>query len=69
MYVHEDHRGKGVNKLIIDALLRWCMERNVFEIRLDVYDENTQAIHAYEKVGFKKHMINMRLNIENLDLK
>ncbi len=69
MFVSETHRGLGLNKMIIDTLLKWCKARNIFEIRLDVYDDNTPAIKAYEKVGFKKHMINMRLDIENLDLK
>jgi len=68
MYVSEDHRGKQLNKHIIDALLQWCKSRNIFEIRLDVYDDNFPALSAYQKVGFKKHMINMRLDIENLDL-
>ena len=68
MYVSEDHRGKQLNKYIIDALMQWCKSRNIFEIRLDVYDDNIPALSAYQKVGFKKHMINMRLDIENLDL-
>ena len=67
MYVSEAHRGKQLNKLIIDALLKWCKARKVLEIRLDVYQDNLSAIQAYEKVGFKKHMINMRLDIENID--
>lgn len=68
MFVPNEYRGKGLNKLIIDALFQWCKERNIFEIRLDVYDKNPSAIRAYEKVGFKKHMINMRLDIEDLDI-
>ena len=68
MFVPEEYRGLGYNKLIVDALLKWCKERDIFEIRLDVYDDNISAIRAYEKVGFKKHMINMRLDIENLEL-
>ncbi|GAA3635647.1 GNAT family N-acetyltransferase [Flavivirga jejuensis] len=68
MFVSEIHRGKRLNKMIIDALLKWCKARNIFEIRLDVYEDNIPAIKAYEKTGFKKHMINMRLDIENLDL-
>jgi len=67
MFVPKDQRGKGANKLIIDALLKWCKERDVFEIRLDVYDVNLPAIKAYEKVGFKKHLINMRLNLQDLE--
>ena len=62
MYVAEAHRGKGLNKRIIDALIQWCKDKGVFEIRLDVYQENPKAIKAYEKAGFKKHMITMRLD-------
>ena len=65
MFVPEDHRGNGYNKLIIEALLDWCKNRGVNEIRLDVYDVNHPAIRAYEKAGFKKHLINMRLNLED----
>lgn len=68
MYVEKLHRGKGVNKLIIANLLKWCKQKNIFEIRLDVYDDNLPAIQAYEKAGFKKHLINMRLNIQNLEV-
>ena len=67
MFVPEEHRGKGLNKLIMNVLLKWCKARNIHEIRLDVYDTNPSAIRAYEKIGFTKHMINMRLDIENLD--
>ena len=63
MFVPEDFRGRGYNKLILDALFKWCKERNVFEIRLDVYDENEAAVKAYAKAGFKKNMVNMRMNI------
>lgn len=63
MFVKEEFRGRGFNKLILDALMSWCKERGVFEIRLDVYDMNQAALRAYEKAGFKKHLINMRINI------
>jgi len=65
MFVPEVHRGKGYNKLIMDALINWCKERNIFEIRLDVYDVNHAAIRAYEKVGLKKHLITMRMNLND----
>ena len=61
MYTDVNHRGKGVNAKIIAALKKWCNLQNVFEIRLDVYNENASAIKAYEKAGFKKHLINMRM--------
>ncbi len=63
MFVPEIHRGNGYNRLIMDALISWCKERNVNELRLDVYDVNDPALRAYEKAGFKKHLINMRLDL------
>jgi len=68
MFVEPAYRGKGVNKLITDALLQWCKERKVYEIRLDVYDTNPAALRAYEKAGFKKNLINMRLDITHRDV-
>ena len=66
MYVDEAHRGQGLNKLLIDALIQWCQDRKVDEIRLDVYQDNPSAIRAYEKAGFKKHLITMRLDARDL---
>lgn len=63
MYTDPAHRGKGVNKLIIEALKQWSLSRNIEEMRLEVYFENGSAIHAYEKTGFIKHMITMRMGI------
>lgn len=61
MYTQSDFRGKGVNKKIIDGLKKWSYSKGLKEIRLTVYNDNDGAIRAYEKVGFKKHLIEMRL--------
>jgi GNAT superfamily N-acetyltransferase len=63
MFTHPDHRGKGVNTLVIEALSKWIRSQDIFEMRLDVYNDNPSAIRAYEKVGFKKHLINMRIGL------
>ncbi len=63
MYVHPEHRGKGINKKIIEALKQWGHSLNITELRLDVYNNNLGAIKAYEKVGFTKHMIQMRMGV------
>ena len=65
MFVDRLHRGKGVNKLIIDALKDWAAAQDITEFRLEVYNENDPAIKAYEKVGFKKHMITMRMGLDD----
>ncbi len=63
MFVAPEHRGKGINKEIIEHLSSWAKTKQIFELRLDVYDGNDSAISAYEKAGFTKHLINMRLDI------
>jgi GNAT superfamily N-acetyltransferase len=65
MYVKANQRGKGVNKLIIDALKEWATAQNITEFRLEVYNDNLPAIKAYEKVGFKKHLITMRMGLDD----
>ena len=66
MFVPEEHRGTGLNGLIVEKLIDWCRQRGLNEIRLDVYTVNEPAIRAYEKAGFKKHLITMRLNTDDL---
>jgi len=61
MFTKPEFRGKGVNKLIVDELRNWSISNGFKEIRLTVYDDNPAALKAYEKVGFKKHLIEMRL--------
>jgi len=61
MYTLSEYRGKGVNTKIIEELKQWSNSKGLKEIRLTVYDENIGAIKAYEKAGFKKHIIEMRL--------
>lgn len=64
MYVVPQHRGKGINKMIVDALAAWAASQNITELRLDVYHANEPAIRAYEKCGFAKHMIAMRMGLK-----
>ena len=60
MYVKPEYRGKGVNQKIIESLQQWSLEKDITELRLQVYSENTTAIKAYEKAGFSKLIVEMR---------
>lgn len=60
MFVEPAYRGQGVNRLIIEKLIEWSHQKGLKEIRLQVYSENLPAIKAYEKVGFKKILTEMR---------
>lgn len=63
MYTVPKHRGKGFNQLILQALTDWSRGRGITELRLEVYQDNQSAIRSYEKAGFSKHMIEMRMGI------
>ncbi|MHA4844697.1 GNAT family N-acetyltransferase [Flavitalea antarctica] len=67
MFVVEEYRGQGINKRIVADLQKWALSKNINELRLEVYYPNSAAIRAYEKIGFSKHMIEMRLPIAGDD--
>ncbi|HKX82972.1 MAG TPA: GNAT family N-acetyltransferase [Pyrinomonadaceae bacterium] len=64
MFVRPDHRGKGVNQRILDALIEWGRKRGLTEFRLEVYSDNLTAISAYEKAGFKPLLLEMRMGFD-----
>ena len=63
MFVKPEFRGKGINKVILEELLRWAKEKGISEIRLEVYDENIAAKKAYSKAGFTSNLLEMRMEI------
>jgi ribosomal protein S18 acetylase RimI-like enzyme len=60
MYVRPEHRGRGINRVVIEALERWAKRRGLTELRLEVYLHNRDAVRAYERAGFTEHMLQMR---------
>lgn len=63
MLVLEEFRGLGINKLVVDLLLKWSKEQGADYVYLDVYDKNDSAVKAYQKVGFEKALVEMKLKI------
>lgn len=63
VFVTPEYRGMGVNKMMLHALKDWSRSRNIFEMRLEVYDGNGRAKRAYEKEGFVPHMLVMRTDL------
>ena len=60
MYVTPEHRGKGLNKKILEALESWSAARGVTEFTLEVYTANVAAIRAYEKAGYSGIVLEMQ---------
>jgi ribosomal protein S18 acetylase RimI-like enzyme len=48
----------------MDAIKQWAVEKGQTELRLQVYDANIPAVKAYEKYGFSKNLVDMRMSIE-----
>ena len=63
VFVLPEFRGMGVNKMILEALKAWSRKQNIFEMRLEVYDNNVRARRAYIKEGFVPHMLVMRTDL------
>jgi RimJ/RimL family protein N-acetyltransferase len=63
MYVEPAWRGRNINQMIIEKLKQWSITKGITELRLDVYYDNLPAIKAYEKAGFTKLMIHMRMGL------
>jgi len=64
MYVSPDYRGQGLNKRLIDHLIKWTTQQGINDLYLDVYSNNAAAIKAYEKVGFTQSMVEMKLSLD-----
>jgi GNAT superfamily N-acetyltransferase len=65
MFVRDEYRGRGVNKLVLDDLFSWARAKGLHEVRLTVYPENGPAVRAYEKVGFTHYLSEMRFSLED----
>jgi aminoglycoside 6'-N-acetyltransferase len=53
LYVDPAHRGRGVGPAAIREVVETLIARGHHRITIDPAAENTAAIRAYEKVGFK----------------
>ncbi|MEO9571031.1 MAG: GNAT family N-acetyltransferase [Polaribacter sp.] len=63
MFVKPTFRGQKISTLILDSLKKWAKEKELKELRLDVYNNNIEAIKVYERFGFSKILVNMRMDI------
>ncbi|MBO9635426.1 MAG: GNAT family N-acetyltransferase [Chitinophagaceae bacterium] len=64
MFALPEYRGQGLNQQLIEALKAWIRSRGIKEVRLQVYTENSPAVRAYEKAGFKQILTEMRYELE-----
>ena len=51
-WIHQDHRGSGIPKLMLNWVEQLCIEKKWKKIGLGVWPDNLRAISAYKKLGF-----------------
>jgi GNAT superfamily N-acetyltransferase len=61
---HARHAYLGFMFVEPDYLKQWAVLQNITEMRLEVYDDNLPAVKAYEKFGFTKLLMQMRIGID-----
>ncbi len=53
MWVSPTHRGLGLGKLLLDAVIVWAKEKNALYLDLGVTIQDSPAIRLYTGAGFK----------------
>lgn len=54
LFVLEEHRGRGISKVLMERILKEARERGYEKIRLDTLDTMKPAIGLYRSVGFEE---------------
>lgn len=65
--VHPDFRGQGVSKVLMDNILKICVELHIPSITLEVRENNSVARNLYNKYGFIEEGIRKNYYGENLN--
>ena len=52
--VNENYRKTGCGLALINNIINECLIKNVYNITLEVNEDNSNAIKFYEKLGFNK---------------
>lgn len=65
VYVAFESRGKGVGKLLMEALIRESEKKGLWTIQSGIFPENKGSIELHKKVGFR--FIGKRERVGKLD--
>lgn len=52
LVVDENYRGKGVGKALINEVKNWCLQKEVYSLRLRTNSKRTEAHQFYQHLGF-----------------
>jgi ribosomal protein S18 acetylase RimI-like enzyme len=64
--VDPKHRGCGVGRLLVDAMLAFLSSRGVPRVVLSTAERNEAAQQLFSSLGFRRTMIEMTLELDNV---
>jgi PAS domain S-box-containing protein len=53
IYVHPGHHGRGVGRVLLEALITGSEEAGIWTIQTGIFPENTASITLHERCGFR----------------
>jgi phosphinothricin acetyltransferase len=54
VYVGEEARGRGVGRMLLDALVRSAPSLGIWTIQTSLFEENDASVALHEAVGFRR---------------
>lgn len=65
VYVRDESRGKGVGKLLLQAMIKESESKGYWTLSAGVFPENIPSLHLHQSVGF--HEVGIRQRIGKLN--
>jgi L-amino acid N-acyltransferase YncA len=53
IYIHHDHRGRGVGRTLLDALISSSEAAGIWTVQTGIFPENTASLALHKAVGFR----------------
>ncbi|WDV47193.1 GNAT family N-acetyltransferase [Clostridiaceae bacterium M8S5] len=52
--VRKKYWNKGIGKIMMNECIKWCKEKGIEQLELEVVTENSRAISLYKRLGFQE---------------
>lgn len=64
VYVHPDHRGKGIARKLLDAVTAWAREQKLTAIDVSAFPQHPEEIQALKALGFEEYRIKLMMPVD-----
>lgn len=63
LYVKEEYRKNGIASLLIEEVRKWCKDKGINIVALNVIEKNNKALNLYFKNGFKTESRKLKIEL------